>query len=376
MLENILKTIAEKSGNIVRMSKGGTAVKNYRWVLFSLLVLLLLPASAYANENPFDENTSVTIAVGGSVPANVTDVETAKAAGVEAKEGFPVDGSVSVGNSTLRMRSWPWGDVLSTYRTGASVKVLGVSGEFYLVEVDGQQGYMHKNYVSIPGAPASGEAPSYPGDTASGGSLSLTAGVQVSKDAASGKKPAVASADSSSASSDSSADSSSTSSSPEKPAVGSGGKVVMNVPQKCQMKVKCPAPGSACGPTSLAMILAYYTGKNVDALASDLWYVCGATAANGTGHSGLQKGAKKYGYPNAKWHYSVSQSWLRTQLKAGKPVLAHVKGHYVVIKGIDDSGRIYFNDPGRSKVDRSMSFSEFSAWWRGAGATHPCMVLE
>ncbi len=80
----------------------------------------------------------------------MTDVETAKTAGVEAKDGFPADGSVSVGNSTLRMRSWPWGDVLSTYRTGASVKVLGVSGEFYLVEVDGQQGYMHKNYVSIP----------------------------------------------------------------------------------------------------------------------------------------------------------------------------------------------------------------------------------
>lgn len=352
------------------MIEGGTAVKKLHLALFVFLAVISWSSTAFSNENPFGEDVSVKLTDSVSLPAGVADVETAKAAGVEVKDGFPVDGSVSVGNSTLRMRSWPWGDVLSTYRTGASVKVLGVSGEFYLVEVDGQQGYMHKNYVSIPGAPASGDEPYYPGDTASGGALSLTAGVKASKDGAAGKKPAVVSSSSSSESS------SSSSSSSAKPTTGSGGKVVINVPQKCQMKVNCPAPGSACGPTSLAMILAHYTGKNVDALASDLWYVCGATAANGTGHSGLQKGAKKYGYPNARWHYCVTQSWVRTQIKAGKPILAHVKGHYVVIKGIDDSGRIYYNDPGRSQVDRSMSFSEFSAWWRGAGSTHPCMVLE
>ena len=351
-------------------------MKKLYLVLCVLMALTVCNSTAHANPSPFDVNTSVNLVTSVSVPTGVTDVETAKAAGVEVKNGFPVAGKVSVGNSTLRMRSWPWGDVLSTFRTGSSVKVLAVTGEFYLVEVDGQQGYMHKNYVSIPGAPASGDEPYYPGNTASGGALSLTAGVKASKDAAAGKTPAVDSSSSSSASSSSSSSSSGSSSSAAKPTVGSGGKVVINVPQKCQMQVKCPAPGSACGPTSLAMILAHYTGKSVDALASDLWYVCGATAANGTGHSGLQKGAKKYGYPNAKWHYCVTQSWVRTQIKAGKPILAHVKGHYVVIKGIDDSGRIYFNDPGKSKVDRSMSFSEFSAWWRGASSTHPCMVLE
>lgn len=341
-------------------------MKNHLGLFCLLVVVTMFPFNRCFAENPFSESTKIKLVNSVSLPAGIQDTETAKAAGVVVKDGFPVSGTVSVGDSTLRLRSWPWGDVMSTFATGAAVKVIGESGEFYLVEVDGRQGYMHKNYVSVSGAPASGNVPGYPGDTASGGALSLTSGVKASNDAAAGKVTTVAS----------SANSSTSSSAASKPTTGSNGKVVINVPQKCQMNVRCPAPGSACGPTSLAMILAHYTGKNVDALATDLWSVCGATASGGTGHEGLKTGAKKYGYPNAKWYFCVTQTWIREQIKAGKPILAHVKGHYVVIKGIDASGRIYFNDPGRSAVDRSMSFSEFSAWWKGAGSTHPCMVLE
>ena len=357
-------------------------MKNHNYLLLVILfAAIFLPAALFSEAEPFDENTNVVITKAVTIPVNVHDVDVAEAAEMVVNEGFPVAGTVSCGNSTLRLRTWPWGDVISNHTNGTSITVIGESGEFFLVEIDGKQGYMHKNYVSIPDSPASGEEPYYPGNTASGGALSLTAGVKASKAGAAGKpkvstSTSASSSESSASSSSSSSSSSSTSGSASKPTVGSNGKVVINVPQKCQMKVNCPAPGSACGPTSLAMILSYYTGKNVDALATDLWGVCGATAANGTGHAGLQKGAKKYGYPNAKWHFCVTQSWVREQLKAGKPILAHVKGHYVVIKGIDNSGKIYFNDPGRSAVDRSLSFSEFSAWWRGAGSTHPCMVLE
>lgn len=344
--------------------------------LFCLLAIMtiVLFNSSFA-KTPFGENTEVKIANSGSLLKEIHDVETAKAADVVVRNGFPVSGTISVGNSTLRLRSWPWGDVTSTHPNGTKVKVIGESGEFYLVEVNGQQGYMHKNYVSAGNAPASQKTPIYPGDTFNGGALSLASGVKASKNAAAGKTTRVASSTTSPNPSTSSA-AKPTAKPATKVSTGSNGKIVINVPQKCQYKVKCPAPGSACGPTSLAMILGHYTGKNVDALATDLWRVCGTTASSGTGHAGLKAGAKKYGYPNAKWHFCVTQSWVRTQLKAGKPILAHVKGHYVVIKGIDNSGRIYFNDPGRSAVDRSMSFSEFSAWWRGAGSTHPCMVLK
>jgi hypothetical protein len=356
-------------------------MKNCRLFYFCLISFIFIASWVSAEITPFTEDLEVHLL---NSQVNVHDVDTAEAAGMVINEGFPVDGVVSVGNSTLRLRSWPWGDVMANYTSGTNVRVIGETGEFFLVEIDGRQGYMHRNYVTVPGAPANGERPDYPGNTASGGALSLQEGVKASNSGANGKTTVIGKTPSNTTGSDKSpatdtsepAPETSGNSNAEKVSTGSNGKIYINVPKKCQMQVKCPAPGSACGPTSLAMILSFYTGKNVDSLATDLWNVCGSTKSSGTGHAGLAKGAKKYGYPNAKWHYCVAQSWIRNQLKAGKPILAHVKGHYVVIKGIDNSGRIYFNDPGRSKVDRSMSFSEFSAWWRGAGSKHPCMVLE
>ncbi|KAF1082466.1 MAG: hypothetical protein GQF41_1187 [Candidatus Rifleibacterium amylolyticum] len=100
------------------------------------------------------------------------------------QKGFPITGTVA-GCGNLRLRLWPWGIVQDTFASGTSINVLGVSGEFYYVEVNGQKGYMHKNYVSIPNAPASGDAPYYPGDTRSGGYLPLAEGISTSKSGAS-----------------------------------------------------------------------------------------------------------------------------------------------------------------------------------------------
>ena len=71
----------------------------------------------------------------------------------KSKSEFPVTGTVQ-GNS-LRLRKWPWGPVCGSFNTGDKVRVTGVSGEFYAVEVKGKTGYLHRNYVSIPGAKAS-----------------------------------------------------------------------------------------------------------------------------------------------------------------------------------------------------------------------------
>lgn len=355
-------------------------MKNNAGVLLIIALIIIFPFSGYAESTPFTDGREVKIVEAVAKSGYIVDIDTAEAAGVETPDGFPVKGTVACG-SNLRLRSWPWGNVLTTFSSGTELKVLGVSGEFYIVEVDGQQGYMHRNYVSIPNNAASQVDPDYPGDTRSGGALSLEQGVQISKanggsrEVASVTAPA-ASSDSTSSSADSSAATSGSTSAAAGVQTGSNGKVYLNVPTKCQMQVNCPAPGSACGPTSLAMALAYYTKKDPGALATSLWKICGATAASGTGHSGLVKGAAHYGYPKAKWHYTVGQSWIREQIKAGKPMIAHVKGHYVVITGIDASGNIYYNDPGRSQVKRQKSFADFSAWWTGGGSKHAVMTLE
>lgn len=110
--------------------------------------------------------------------------------GEEEKEDgdFPQSGTVQGDN--LRLRQWPWGPVMGKYNTGDKITVTGVNGEFYEVTVNGVKGYMHKNYVSIPGTPATGVAPYYPGDTRTGGYLSKEEGTQKSKDGAEGKVPA------------------------------------------------------------------------------------------------------------------------------------------------------------------------------------------
>ena len=100
---------------------------------------------------------------------------------------FPVEGTITHNN--LRMRQWPWGPVMGKYNKDQKVTVTGVDGEFYEVTIDGIKGYLHKNYVSIPGAEASGKAPYYPGNTKSGGYLSKEEGIQASKDGAEGKVP-------------------------------------------------------------------------------------------------------------------------------------------------------------------------------------------
>ncbi len=94
--------------------------------------------------------------------------------------GFPVTGTIA-GCGTLRMRMWPWGKVMTKYQGGTSLNVLGVSGEFYYVEVNGQKGYMHRNYINLPNVPATFAAPYYPGDTREGGYLPLADGITASK---------------------------------------------------------------------------------------------------------------------------------------------------------------------------------------------------
>ena len=99
------------------------------------LVFVLFSSLAYSN--PFEEgDVKGNI---GEADIKITESEIATVAGIDKiEEGYPIEGTIAHNN--LRMRSWPWGAVLGKYSKGTKVKILGESGEFYLVEVDGQQG--------------------------------------------------------------------------------------------------------------------------------------------------------------------------------------------------------------------------------------------
>ncbi|NLI78939.1 MAG: SH3 domain-containing protein [Candidatus Riflebacteria bacterium] len=228
---------------------------------------------------------------------------------------------------SLNIRASPWGEIVGSFYEGDQVDIIGREGDWYKISWNGRTVYCHSQYITAGGSstPAAPSAPS----------------------------------------------------TPSTPTTGANGKIVLPVPEQLQMRVPCPAPSSACGPTSLAMAISYFTKQETSSLAARLWDICGSTAAAGTAHAGLKKGAAACGFPNAQWHYSVDLSWVRSQIKAGKPVIANVYNHYVVIKGVDDSGNIYYNDPwGGGVVNHVKSYDEFSSWWNGGGCWHAAMTLN
>ncbi|MBU1105207.1 MAG: SH3 domain-containing protein [Candidatus Riflebacteria bacterium] len=132
-----------------------------RWFL---LFCLCFVASGLLATTPFsEEKVDPTKPVTGLVGSDA-------AVKAPEKTEFPVEGTIEV-DSALRLREYPWGPVTGLFGSGTKVTVIGAEGDFYKVQVNGQTGYMHKNFVSIAGAPASQTEPDYPGDTRSGGSL-------------------------------------------------------------------------------------------------------------------------------------------------------------------------------------------------------------
>lgn len=146
-----------------------------KMILIAMMVIFASFLPLIAADSPFTEES---VKLGDDAVATTPDA--ANIANIEEQNKFPVTGTIEAG-SRLRLRSWPWGMVLGLFEPGTAVKVIGENGEFYKVEVNGQTGYMHKNYISTPGAAASGEEPYYPGDTRNGGYLPISQGTAISK---------------------------------------------------------------------------------------------------------------------------------------------------------------------------------------------------
>ena len=329
-------------------------------IILALVICLSSLSFSYAEnietaDSPFND-TEVKVEKKTS-DLKIVDIEVAKAAGItDIQEGYPKEGVLSgLGASFLRLRSWPWGNVIGQYYQGTKVQILGTSGEFYLVEVNGQQGYMHKNYVTTSEKAATGVEPYYPADTKNGGFVSLKDGVDYS----SGKKKDTTTSTSNSSNVTVTTDSNIDVGGKQ---TGSNGKIVLTVPKQCQGNVNCPSPWTACGPTALAMAMSYYNGQNVSQLATKMYTATGCTKS-GSGYDGLLNAAKKNGFPNAKWNGKCTQSWVRQKLQEGQPLVAHVRNHFVVIKGIDNNGNVILNEPAKSYVEETQSWSQFSAWW-------------
>lgn len=137
---------------------------------------------------------------------------------------------------------------------------------------------------------------------------------------------------------------------------------------------------SGCNVTSVAMVAAYLTGEEHSpeklfswALEKNLYH------GDGLSHSAMSKVAANYGV-SGKWIGRDGDAVIEA-LKAGKPVIAHMgpglftsRGHYIVLRGVTEDGKILVNDPSSAK--RSKLAYPLKSILREARTSAPFMVCD
>lgn len=137
---------------------------------------------------------------------------------------------------------------------------------------------------------------------------------------------------------------------------------VMDIPLYLQTRYTTPIPygkgnvttvkKTGCGPTSVSMIVTYFTG-NVTQNPQNIfeWLVSfGNYGGHGFGRPALVKAAAKYGV-TCEWK-NLNIDSMKATLLSGKPIIAYMGkgtftsgGHYIVLKGVTEDGKIAINDP-------------------------------
>lgn len=128
---------------------------------------------------------------------------------------------------------------------------------------------------------------------------------------------------------------------------------------------------SACGPTSFAMVVSYKKGESITpdqvvAWAGRKFYVSGA----GTSWNFFGAAANYYGIGNVQQTGSFDQAY--AALQSGRVVICSQGpgiftrgGHFIVLRGLSDSGKILVNDPNdndnKNFYNREFERSEITA---------------
>lgn len=108
---------------------------------------------------------------------------------------------------------------------------------------------------------------------------------------------------------------------------------------------------SGCGATCVSMALSYLTGREISPDTLFLW-ACDNNQYFGDGlsHETLSEMVRRNG-ARGEWVANEEAPVLEA-LAAGYPVIAHMGpgtftegGHYILLRGIDESGKILVNDP-------------------------------
>ena len=150
---------------------------------------------------------------------------------------------------------------------------------------------------------------------------------------------------------------------------GEGGMRIPQLYQYNYSRVICYYNGtprsvrsSGCNVTCVSMVAAYLTG-NLEQNPVELfqWAVRkGLYHGNGLGHGAMDRVAAQYGV-QSRWIGRDKKTILET-LQSGTPIIAHMgpglftsRGHYIVLRGVTEGGKILVNDP-NSEERTNMAF--------------------
>ena len=109
---------------------------------------------------------------------------------------------------------------------------------------------------------------------------------------------------------------------------------------------------SGCGATCMSMVIEYLTDDSAQTpqtLFEDAWRR-GDYYGYGLSHDAMDRLARQNGV-SGKWIGKDAET-LRRALNEGCPVIAHMgpgqfaeEGHYILLRGLDEDGRVVLNDP-------------------------------
>ncbi|MEW6709346.1 MAG: SH3 domain-containing protein [Candidatus Riflebacteria bacterium] len=114
-------------------------------IFLLLLTIFLFGSLIYAGENPFS-GKEVSI----SQEAYTPNIDPELPPVVEGKSEV---GTVDV-ESTLNIRTSPWGDITGSLKGGDKVTIIGQSGDWYKITVGGKTAYVHTAYIKRKGEKA------------------------------------------------------------------------------------------------------------------------------------------------------------------------------------------------------------------------------
>ena len=127
---------------------------------------------------------------------------------------------------------------------------------------------------------------------------------------------------------------------------------------------------AGCGPTSLAMILQYKTGKTIDPTVTAAYAVQHnyRKVGSGTVEDLFPAMAQEYGLSCTQEKQTPEN--ITNALKSGKVLLLHMKhgtfsngiGHYIVAKGITSDGQVIIADPAsKSRSNKTWSVNKIAS---------------